>query len=126
MRGLRQVRAICFGAFAVFLSIVAPAQAERLVSNPDMCAFSDPMDAQEVGMTLTSSDMFEIEYLCEFSKPIALHWDEERIETRVGFCSEPGHVSPEVWAFQFSPFEPGKVTVWWQGGDEPTIFQSCK
>ena len=114
-----------FAITAAFL-VALPAMAERLVTNPEMCKFDDPMDSHELGMELTSTEMFEIEYFCEIQQPVDIHWEAERTETRMGHCHEPGFVQPQLWTFQFSPYEPGMVRVWWLNADEPTEFQVCK
>jgi hypothetical protein len=110
---------------AALATLATGAQAERLVTNPQMCAFDDPMDAQEMGMTLDASSFWEIEYFCAFEPPIALDWGQERMQSRVGYCSEPGLVTPGVFTFQTSSYEPGTVHLWQQGVEQPTTFQAC-
>ena len=97
----------------------------RLVTNIEMCAFDDPIDTQEMGMELDATSMSEIEYYCEFSDAVDLHWDEDRTVTRAGYCSEPGFILPTVFALQMNPYEPGIVRVWQQGGEEPVEFRQC-
>jgi len=110
----------------IALSLLAvPAHAERLVTNPEMCAFADPMDTQEMGMTLDATSFWEIEYFCEFEPPIVLDWSTERMQTRVGYCSEPGLITPGVYTFQSSPYEPGVVMLHEREADVPTEFRTC-
>lgn len=114
--------AAALGLIAATTSLQAETQ---YVTNPEMCGL-DAISSQEMGMTLTAEDMSEIEYLCEFAEPISLDWSEDRVQSPVGYCSEPGLISPEVWAVGTFQSEPGVAYVWWQGADEPTVFKACQ
>jgi len=97
-----------------------------LVSDPAMCPLiAAGQDVQEMGMILDANGMYEIEFYCEFQPPIDIYWHEERTDTRVGYCAEPGFINPTVFAFQMSDYEPGLVRVWEQGGEGPTEFHAC-
>ena len=112
--------------WAAALLFAGTATAEpRLVTNPEMCAFDDPIDTQEMGMELDATSMFEIEYYCEFDPPMEFRWDGDVTATRMGYCSEPGLITPMLVTFQFGEYEPGAVTVWWQDTQEPTTFRAC-
>lgn len=109
-----------------FCCCAASAVAQPLiVTNFEMCGVDDPLMRDEMGMTLTSSTMSEIEYFCEFDPPVEFRWDGDVTATRIGYCSEPGLISPVLVTFQFGSYEPGAVNVWWQGQDEPTRFRAC-
>ncbi len=113
-----------WAAFALLAATAATAE-PRLVTNPEMCAFDDPIDTQEMGMELDATSMFEIEYFCEFDPPMEFRWDGDVTATRLGYCSEPGLITPILVTFQFGSYEPGAVTVWWQGEHEPSRFRAC-
>ncbi|KMW58045.1 hypothetical protein AIOL_003015 [Candidatus Rhodobacter oscarellae] len=108
-------------AFGASVASAAP----QLVTNPQMCGLS-AIDGQELGMTLTASEMFEIEYYCAFEPPVEFRWDGDVTTTRLGYCSEPGLIEPILVTFQFGSYEPGVVNLWWQGGDAPTRFLACE
>lgn len=112
-------------ALAVVASAAAAAET-RLVTHPQMCGLSE-IDGQELGMALTARDMFEIEYLCEFAEPLELDWSQDRMLSRIGYCSAPGEIFPEQWAIGLFASEPGVAYVWWQSGDasDPTVFRAC-
>lgn len=115
MRVAACILALCVGTQAAALP--------EMVTDLAMCGL-DPIDSQEMGMRLGVSEMWEIEYYCEFPA-LDIDWSGDLVETRVGYCSEPGVLTPEIWVFQASHYEPGIVNVWWQGGDEPTRFVAC-
>ena len=107
------------------LATMATAQ-DVLVSNPVMCGMIQRgEDVQETGMVLKSTGMYEIEYYCEFDRQISFDWSRDIIESVVGYCAEPGFISPTVFAVQMSQYDPGIVTVWTQGSDEPSRFEAC-
>ena len=110
----------------VLLLLASPAIAgPRLVTNPEMCGLDDPMATQEMGMELDATSMSEIEYFCEFEPAVDFHWDGDVTTTRLGYCSEPGLISPILVTFQFGSYDPGAVLVWWQNAEDPTRFQAC-
>lgn len=120
-------RNLCLALIFGIAAVPAVAQAPRLVSNPDMCSVpADDVGQLEMGAVLTETSMAEIEYLCEFEPAIALDWSGERMQSRVGHCSEPGFVHPTVFTFVTSSYEPGQVTVWEIGSERPTVFISCR
>jgi hypothetical protein len=97
-----------------------------LVSNPVMCGMIQRgEDVRETGMVLESTGMYEIEYFCEFDREISFDWSRDSTKAVVGYCAEPGFISPTVFAVQMNPYEPGIVQVWTQGRDEPTRFEAC-
>lgn len=111
-------------ALALLAATAAGAE-PRLVTNPEMCALSDPIDTQEMGMELGANSLSEIEYYCEFEPAIAFDWTGDVVTTRLGWCSEPGVISPMLVTFQYGAYEPGVVNVWWQDADAPTRFERC-
>ena len=119
-------------AMTLFASIAfaAPGLADEvpsLVTDVAMCPLiAAGEDVQEMGMVLNPEGMFEIEYFCEFSELLEISWHEERTITRTDYCAEPGLISPTVFAFQMSDYEPGVVYVWQQGLDEATVFNACR
>ena len=111
---------------ALFALFPALAAAEPLmVTNPEICDLPKDGYHGELGMILTSNSMDEIEYYCEFDPPLVFDWTGDTTVARVGWCSEPGIISPEVFAFQYGSFEPGVIYLHWQDYDEPTIFRAC-
>lgn len=113
---------VCLGSS---LATVATAQ-DVLVTNPVMCGMIQRgEDVQETGMVLKSTGMYEIEYFCEFDRQISFDWSRDITEAVVGYCAEPGFISPTVFALQMSQYDPGIVNVWTQGRDEPTRFEAC-
>ena len=104
----------------------ALAQTPLLVTNPDMCDAPEGTYMGEMGMVLEPTIMSEIEYHCQWDQPLTFDWTTDYTAlARVGYCAEPGHISPGVFVFEMSSHEPGQVTVWSQGGDEPTVFRAC-
>ncbi|MDF0602217.1 hypothetical protein P1J78_15865 [Psychromarinibacter sp. C21-152] len=119
-------RALAALSLAVAVVCSAAAAQPRLVTNPEICALGPDDYWGEMGMVLTDSTMEEIEYFCEFDPPVAFDWSGDRIETRLGYCNEPGIIIPEVFSFEYSQYEPGVVRVWTRGRDEPTVFTACR
>ena len=94
---------------ALALTATAAGAQPMLVTNPEICALAPDAYFGELGMKLTAGSMEEIEYFCEFDPPVVFDWTGDHTLARVGYCSEPGFISPEVFAFQFGAFEPGVV-----------------
>jgi len=113
-------------AAALFALMPGLAAAEPLlVTNPAICDLPPDGYHGELGMVLTPSSMDEIEYYCEFDPPIAFDWTGDTTVARVGWCSEPGLITPMLFAFQYGSHEPGAIYVYWQDSDDPTIFRAC-
>ncbi|MDJ0824435.1 MAG: hypothetical protein QNJ16_02915 [Rhodobacter sp.] len=110
----------------VFCLAASAVHAERLVTNPEMCK-SDASDVgQEEGLTLEPTGYWEIEYHCDFDRPIDLHWDSFHTQSRAGYCESPGpDIEPTVFVIQMGDYEPGLVRIWQMGTAEPIEFQAC-
>ena len=98
-----------------------------LVDNPQMmCGKPPEAYLLEDGMVLGSNYMETIEYFCEFDPAINFRWDVDTTTVaRVGWCNEPGVITPVIFAFQFGQYEPGVVHVYFQERGEPQIFTAC-
>ncbi len=109
--------------------ILAPASAmglPLLVDNPQMCDMPPDSYRLEDGMILGSNYMETIEYYCEFDPPVDFRWDVDTTTVaRVGWCNEPGYIKAEVFAFQFSQYDPGVVLVYGDEFEEPQTFTAC-
>lgn len=115
--------ALCLAAAAT-TAATAVAQ-PRLVTDPQICAMGPDEYKGEVGMVLTDTSMEVIEFYCTWAEPLTFDWSGDEMQTRIGYCSEPGFVTPQVWTFQYGSQEPGVVRVWWQDASEPTLFTAC-
>ncbi len=126
-------------AAAVLLAGIAPglAQAETyLVSDTTGCEAADPVSdsylTELMGddrTVLHASGMFAIEWTCEFAEPIDLQWEDGELQTRAGFCMEPGpYIYPTVFVVGLFAGEPDRAYVWEQGAEpagEATQFFLC-
>ncbi len=107
---------------ALALSL-APAAAEpRLVSDPRICDLPPDAGPGELGAILTPSFVEEIEYLCEFDPPVNYTALGDKVEVRLGYCSEPGLLTPELFAF--TAYD-GTIEVHQRGWDTPRSFRPC-
>ncbi len=119
-------------ALATILLVPGPALAEGLilVSDPLACGLTEGsrevsvfkiVDAGHLVLQEHGIDGFE--YTCEFERPIAFDWADFKIDSRSGYCNEPGFLEPGVFAMMFT--EPGEIIVHATVWDEPIPFRAC-
>lgn len=130
------------GAALLFAGSALPLAAQddfvMYLDRPEACDLTQdrdyevrPFDAIHEGeaTVLSVFGMEALEYSCEFAEEIVFDWSESTIQTRVGYCAEPGdYVYPKVFAIGMSSSEPDVVLVW-ESDDlsgNATRFTACR
>ena len=116
---------------ATFLATPILAEAPIFVDDPAACDITGPTRDERVFnitdtgvMVLEEAGMYAIEYGCEFAPAVPLDAPLGDVQTRVGYCSEPGFIDPGV--FTFAAHEPGRITVYSSLWDTPSTFAPCE
>ena len=126
----------------VLILLAAPAVAQddfvMYLDTPEACAVTQDMDVEERpmaamhdggAMVLRAWGMDAIEYYCEFETEIEFDFAETSLQTRAGFCAEPGeYIYPQVFVIGMSEGNPDQVHVWSSENPsgEATIYTACR
>ena len=96
-----------------------------IISNAEYCGNVDTgLQAGELELTDTVAQGYE--YYCKFDALDRFNWDEFSVQTRAGYCMEPGLLVPQVLAFVTDPERPGIIRMIGADGEEQAIeFQVC-
>lgn len=83
-------------------------------------------EAMEEGgaLALGPAGIEGIEYHCAFAPDLDLGAPDGTISTHVGYCEEPGLVTPQLFTFRIETLETPRVTLY-DGSDTPATFFSC-
>lgn len=118
-------------AAMLLLATALPAAADVMVTGPKACALlaeaepGNPFSAIDDEHMVFDLEVIEtIEYHCAFTPAFAPPGDLTELQTRVGYCMEPG---PLVMPGVFTLFDRGDGTAQLDGSDwdEPLILSIC-
>ncbi|MCB1388046.1 MAG: hypothetical protein KDK12_02665 [Rhodobacteraceae bacterium] len=84
---------------------------------PDILAETDVLLLQ--GGTITG-----MEYHCVFDPALDLDAPDGTITTHIGYCEEPGFITPSLFTFRMERFDTPRTTLF-DGGDTPTVYFAC-
>jgi hypothetical protein len=121
-------RAACLALAALLLPGMAAAQTGPWVTNTDICA---PLAAEgritdAIGDALVlSPDRYEgLEYRCTFDPALDLGAADLTTTTHVGYCEEPGLITPQLFTFRIERLETPRVTLY-TGAEDAVSFFAC-
>jgi hypothetical protein len=122
---MMRVAAVLFTLFAV------PASAQVMVNGPQGCALVAGLTGDAVFQAIDEEHMVfdfyglnAIEYHCAFEPAFDLYWEDGGIQTRIGYCMEPGpFITPGV----FTLMDRGDGTAQLDAtfSDEPILLDIC-
>jgi hypothetical protein len=102
------------------------ASAFDFVTDPAMCDM-EPMARNEAGMTFDGKSFWTIEYHCELTDALPLpDWTTYGATARVGYCEEPGFITPQIFAFHWTDFDPRQLRVVEGPQGEPVTYHLCE
>lgn len=125
-------RSLPLALLAALVPSVAPAgpPAATWVSNLAVCAALRGGAALEdaVGdldaLILEPSGYSGMEFRCSFDPPLDLNAPDGTTTTHVGYCEEPGFITPQLFTFRMDRQDSPRLTLY-DGGDTPMEFFAC-
>lgn len=119
---------IALGVPILFLASFASAEELVLVPGQEFCAMDRQTRNEQTTTMYLNYDAvtFEaIEYYCEFGAFDPGNWRRSKVETLIGYCSEPGVFTPEMRVFVISDGLSGVIEVYHENG-EKVEYVTCE
>lgn len=125
-------------ALVLAAPVIAQDDFVMYLDTPEACDATQDMDYEERpfraihdggAMLLSTYGMEAIEYNCEFETEIVFDFSETSLQTRAGYCAEPGdYIYPQVFVIGMGAGEPDQVHVWssTEPSGEAMIFTACR
>lgn len=116
---------------SLLLLTAPPALGQVMVNGPQGCALVAGLDSDAVFQAIDEDHMVfhfhgleAIEYRCAFEPAFDPYWEEGEVQTRIGYCMEPGpYVTPGV--FTLMDRGDGTMQLDMSFAQDPVVLDIC-